>query len=158
MEFITPEGQKELYFPIFCVFLGDMMELCCAGRNMSANFSKLSMPCYICKKPGCKLSDLSPAEYRSLQESDAVIANAIALLRDGHSSKATDLLKKHSLLPVPVRSHFCDEYGLLYLSSCRMDLQDTLCSRLFRFITTLITLLRVLFSHLAISYHSNALC
>jgi hypothetical protein len=105
---------EELFVPIFCLFLGDMMELLMAGRNLSANFSKLKMPCYVCKIPGSSLSaHRHESELRTLEENDKVISAALQFLREGHTSKADSLLTKFSLHPVEV----IFSYGNLNLTS-----------------------------------------
>lgn len=97
----TSKGE-EYFLPLLGLFVGDMMELLLAARNMSANFSRLSMPCPVCKKAGCHLSNLSPSDLRDMAENERLIAAAIAELRSGVRSHACHELAKHSLLPVEV--------------------------------------------------------
>ncbi len=105
IELETSHGH-ELFFPVLCLFLGDMMELLIAARNKSANFSRLTMPCYICKKRGCELHDHQSGELRSCAENDRIIDSALSDLLAGKLSKARQSLREYSLLPTLVSELF----------------------------------------------------
>jgi hypothetical protein len=97
VEVETSPGNVEHFLPLLGLFVGDMMELLIAGRNMSANFSVLEKPCHICAKPGCQLSDLTPCEQRSLHLNNQVISAELDRLRSG-AMPVLENLRKHSLL------------------------------------------------------------
>ncbi len=95
---------KEYFFPVLCVFVGDMMELLTACRQRAANFSMLKAPCYVCKIAGCNLHNHRHiAPLRTAEESDTVINASISALASGKGiTKAKDALKALSHLPVTV--------------------------------------------------------
>ncbi len=104
IEIMSSKG-AELFFPVVCLFLGDMMELLTAARVRSANFARLLAACYICEVAGCQLGQHIHSPLRSLDESNQVITAALTAYQSGVGiGVANDNLKRLSLLPVEV--HF----------------------------------------------------
>ncbi len=82
IEIMSSKG-AELFFPVVCLILGDMMELLTAARVRSANFARLLAACYICEVAGCQLGQHIHSPLRSLDESNQVITAALTAYQSG---------------------------------------------------------------------------
>lgn len=103
VELQTSKG-NELFFPLLCVYVGDMMELLTCARVRSANFKELEKACYVCTRKGSELSALNIEDpLRSEDTTETIIQRAFDAFRseDGVVG-AWKELQSHSLLPVKV--------------------------------------------------------